>query len=845
MQTVLRNVRYGLRMLAKSPGFTALVVLSLALGIGANTAIFSAINALMLRTLPVHDPQALYLLQWSMKTMQTDPFLNDLEGDESKDPRTGGATSYSFSYPAYRQFQDKNTVFSDTFAFAANEEETNLGLAGRAIPGIAQGVSGNLFSGLGVSSALGRTIVPDDDRAAATPVAVISYAFWSTRMGSDVGAIGRTISINGTPLTIVGVAPAGFSGLDPSVTPDLWIPLSEYAQEWRKTNHFGDQEPPLTANKSWWVGVVGRLKPGISKAQASAQLSTIFAQSIAAYNPNPPEVPQLEALSMAKGLNGMRAQFSQSVFLLMGMVGLVLLIACSNVAGLLLARASSRQREIGLRIGLGATKARVAGQLLTESIMLGILGGGAALLVARWASELLVGLLASGGNPVQLSLQLDGRVLAFTAAISILSGIVFGLAPSLALIRTQPSTTLNQSSATTTMTVKKFRSGKILVGGQVALSLLLLISAGVLLRTLEALQHLNLGFDQRSILMFTVRPGLNGYSEQRLVNYYDELERRVRAIPGVRSAAFAQRNPIGEGGMITMIEVPGYTAAGKRVTAYQHVVSPGYFDTMKIPVTGRALGVQDTATAPVKVVVNQAFAKKYFHGDNPLGHEVQFGTHVEPRLTEIVGVAQDVKYESVRDDAPPTVYVAYTQTRSVSPFITYELRIAGDKSAITRSIEREALATDPAVPVVNIRTEDEVLRQVLFLERTLAFLSFAFGALALALACVGIYGTIAYTVAQRTKELGIRMALGAERAKILRMVLRETLVVVGAGLIVGLPLAILGTRMLTAQLYGLSPHDPLTLVIAILAISTVTIAAGFVPARRASRVDPMKALRYE
>ena len=673
---------------------------------------------------------------------------------------------------------------------------------------------------------------------------MVSYAFWNTRLGGDRGAIGSTISINGTPLTIVGVAPAGFSGLDPGVTPDLWIPLSGYAQEWRKTNHFGDQEPLMTADKTWWLGVVGRLKPGISDAQARAQLNTIFAQSIAAYNPNPPDVPQLEVLTMAKGLNGLRSQFSQSVFLLMGMVGLVLLIACSNVAGLLLARASSRQREIGLRISLGASKARVVGQLLTESIMLGILGGGAALVVARWASDLLVGLLASG-DTVQLTLRLDGRVLAFTAVVSILSGIVFGLAPSLAAIRTQPSTTLNQSSATTTMTAKKFRSGKILVAGQVALSLLLMISAGVLLRTLQALQHVNLGFDQRSILLFTVRPGLNGYSQQRLVSYYDELERRVRAIPGVRSAAFAQRNPIGEGGTITMVEVPGYTAAEKRVIAYQHVVSPGYFDTMNIPVTGRALGVQDTAAAPFKVVVNQAFAKKYFHGDSPLGHEVQFGTHVEPRISEIVGVAQDVKYESIRDDAPPTVYVAYTQTRSVSPFITYELRISGDKSAITRSIEREALATDPAVPVVNIRTEDEVLRQVLFLERTLAFLSSAFGALALVLACVGIYGTIAYTVAQRTKELGIRMALGAEREKILRMVLRETLVVVGAGLLVGLPLAILGTRMLTTQLYGLSPHDPLTLVIAILAIGIVTIAAGFVPARRASRVDLMKALRYE
>lgn len=384
-----------------------------------------------------------------------------------------------------------------------------------------------------------------------------------------------------------------------------------------------------------------------------------------------------------------------------------------------------------------------------------------------------------------------------------------------------------------------------MVGGQVALSLLLLLCAGVLLRTLQALHHVNLGFDRRSIVLFTVRPGLNGYGEQRLISYYEELERRVRAIPGVHAAAFAQRNPIGDGGSITTVEIPGYTQNGKRVNAHRHIVSPGYFDTMSIPVFGRAVGEQDTSTSPPALVINQAFAKKYFHGDNPLGHEVQFGSHVQPKMMQIVGVARDVKYDRIRDEAPPTVYVAYTQTMSVSPFMTYELRISGDKEGVIRFIEQEALATDPTVPVVNIRTEDEVVEQVLYLERTLAVLSSAFGSLALGLACVGIYGTIAYTVAQRTKELGIRMALGAERTNVLNMVLRETLVVVEAGLVAGVPLAELGTRILTSRVYGLSPHDPLTLVIAILAISTVTIAAGFVPALRASQIDPITALRYE
>ena len=849
MKTILQDLRYGLRMLVNSPGFAALIVLSLALGIGANSAIFSTINALMLRTLPVHDPQSLYLLQWTMKSMQIDPFVNDLEGDEDQDEHTGGAASYSFSYPAYERLQKNNAAFSDTFAFAANEEQANFGLDGTASSGIVQGVSGNLFEGLGVSPMLGRAILPSDDERGAAPVAVASYEFWKTRMGAQPGAVGKTIAINGSPLTIVGVAPEEFSGLDPGVAPDFWIPLAGYAREWDKNNLLDVQGNLLTDDKTWWLGVVGRLKPGVSPATAVTEMNVVFDQSIRSYIPTLPtgrDMPQLKMMSAARGLNSLRDQFSKALFLLLGMVGLVLLMACANVAGLLMARAASRQREIAVRISMGATKVRIIRQLLTESVLLGVMGGGVALLVAQWASKLLVGLLASGRNPVLLALHLDARVLAFTASISIVSGIVFGLAPSLAAIRVQPLTTLKETSGTATKSVKRFRSGKILVGAQVALSLLLLTGAGVLLRSLQTLEHADLGFDRRSVMLFTVRPGLNEYRGQELASYYEELLRRVRGIHGVHSVAFAQRNPIGEGGSVTLVEVPGYTANGKRIYAWKHAVAAGYFDTLKIPVLlGRPLDERDTFTSTPVVVINQTFAKKYFHGDNPLGHELEFGSRVHSQRMQIVGVAGDVKYARIRDDVPPTVYASYAQAESISPFMTYELRITGAKEGIIRSIENEARALNPDVPVVKVRTEDEIVDEVLYLERTFAMLSSVFSALALVLACIGIYGTIAYTVAQRTNEIGIRMALGAERGKILRMVLRETLMVVGFGLAAGLPLAWLGTRMLTAQVYGISPHDPLTSSIAVLAISAVTIAAGSIPALRASHIDPIRALRYE
>ena len=845
---LLRDLRYGLRMLRKNAGLTVLVVLSLALGIGANTAIFSSIDALMFRRLPVPQPQSLYLLQWSMKSMNIDPFMNDLEGEELKDSATGGATSYSISYPAYQRLQQNNTVFSDTFAFSANSDHGNIGMKGKASTALIQGISGNLFAGLEVPAAKGRTILPSDDNASAPPVAMVSYAFWQGRMGGEESSIGKSITMNGLPITVVGVAPQGFFGLDPSLAPDVWIPLSVYASQWNRDNLLRNMDPLLSGEKIWWLGVVGRLKPGVTVAHANAEVALLFNQAVQSYLPKAAnqDVPRPGLVSVAGGLNSLRHQYSKSLYLLMGMVAVVLLIACANVGGLLMTRAAARQREIAMRISLGASRPTIARQLLTESILLGMMGGAAALLVAHWAGVFLTGLLASGRDPVPVDLHLDLRVLAFTAAISIASGIVFGLAPSLAAVRIQPLTTLKQNSGNATMSAKRFLSGKILVGAQVALSLLLLVGAGLLLRTLRALQHVNLGYDRQGVVMFTVRPGLNGYEGHKLVSYYEELGQRLRSIPGVRSVAFADRNPIGSGGSITDITIPGYTIAKSDALVYRHIVGPGYFDTLHIPVlVGRPIGDQDTATSQKVALINQAMARKYFHGDNPVGHEVRFGSHVEDEAMQIVGVVQDVKYEDLRAEAPPTVYVAYSQTKSIWPFMTYQLRTAGDTNAVAHAVAPIALAVDPDVPVVNIRTQEEVLNQALYLERMFAVLSSVFGALALALACVGVYGTIAYTVAQRTNEIGIRMALGAQRDKILGMVLRETFFVVAVGLAVGLPLSWLGARLLTTQLYGLSAHDPGTMVAAVVVIAALTAAAGFVPARRASRVDPLTALRYE
>jgi predicted permease len=534
-----------------------------------------------------------------------------------------------------------------------------------------------------------------------------------------------------------------------------------------------------------------------------------------------------------------------------------MLIACGNVAALLLTRASARQREIAVRLSLGARRARLVRQLLTESVLLACCGGLLGLVIAKWAGNALLALLSSGRGTINLELHLDIRVLAFTAIVCIVSGVLFGLAPALRATRTDLLSSLKRPASGSS--AGRFTTGKILVAGQIALCLLLLVSAGLLLRTLSTLQGQDLGFNRQDILLFTVRPGLNGYKSAQLDDYYLELQRRIQRIPGVQAVTFSDRNAIGAGSSSTSAKVPGYAENGRGADFYRHIVGPNYFQTLAIPMRlGRALGEQDTRSAPLAVVVNQKFVDKYMRGENPLGHEIVFSPKGHPARYQIVGMTSDVKYARIRDEVPPTVYFPHTQIFAAVgsyqpdapsfswPFMTFFVKSpqAGEAS-LWAGIRRELTNLDKNVPMVDARTEIQLISQVLFLDRTFAALSSAFGFLALVLACVGLYGTMAYAVTRKTNEIGIRMALGAERGAILGMVLRETAAIVVAGIAVGVPAAWAASNLLKTRLFGLTPHDPWSIGLSVAATLLVTILAGYIPARRASRVDPMVALRYE
>ena len=842
IEDLITDLRYALRTFRKHPSLALVITISLALGIGANTAIFSLINAVSLKMLPVREPERLMLMNWSAKDWPR-TFVDDLEGNGGRDS-AGIMSSTSFSASDYAEFKKQNDAFETTFAYAANDSNVNIAVSGAAESAHLQAVSGNFFAGLGVSPILGRTLLPSDDAASPSSVAIVSYAFWRKHFGDDTSVDGKTITMNGQPITILGVAPPEFFGILPGNPVDVYIPLSLYRDEW--TRIYDDN---LDSPKVWWMQVIGRLKPGVSQDAARAELQVIFDRSLRARAQTAANtaIPDIGLTPAGRGLNDLRRRFSTSLLLLMGMVGLVLLIACANVAGLLMARASARQKEIAVRLSLGASRGRIIRQLLAESVLLAIAGGIAGLLVSAWASSALVRLLGSGRNPLNLPAGIDWHVLAFTAAVSILSGIVFGLMPALAATRVSVAPTLKDTRTQASLAGGRFRIGKALVGGQVALSLLLLVGSGLLLRTLNRLQHVSLGFDQHALLTFEVRPGLNGYEHQRLIDYYQELQRRLQSLAGVRSVTLTQHGPIDSGYSSNSAQIPGYTAPGQSVDIYRHEVGPDYFATLNVPILlGRAIGEQDTPGAPKAVVVNEAIVRRYFHGDKPIGkHLVYDGRNKSLSSYEIVGVARDMKYGNLRNDPPPTAYWSYQQPKLISAQMVFLVRTEGDPQSIENSVRQVSLDLDRGVPVVRMKTEEEVVEGSLLLERTFALLSSAFAGLALLLACIGLYGTIGYSVARRTAEIGVRMALGAERGRILLMILFEVSLLVIVGIVVGLPLAWMAARLLSHQLYELSPHDPLTLAGSVAAIVAITLLAGYVPARRASKVDPMVALRYE
>jgi predicted permease len=849
MGSLGQDLRYGARMLLKSKAFTAIAVLSLALGIGANTALFSLVDAVLLKMLPVKKPTELVLFNWLSGPRGLSRGIN---GRIDTDAATGMRTSTSFSYLAFERFRDHNESLSDVFAFA-RLYELNVSLDGQ--PEIARGqlVSGGYYAGLGVRAVKGRTITLEDDNAGATPVAVITYRYWQQRFGQDPEVVGKTVNVNNATFTIIGVSPPDFFGaLQVGESPDLSIPFAMQPQ-------LSPGEPDITKPWVWWVQIMGRLNAGVTTQQAAASFESLFQRSAEegwtaalarfpppgqARNPAPRDVPKLRAGSGSQGLPESRRAYSEPLTILLAIVGLVLLIACANVANLLLARGATRQKEIAVRLAIGASRWRLVRQLLTESVLLALLGGAAGVLFAYWGKDLLLNLRPWGAGELALDLRLDLRVLGFTIAVSLVTGLLFGLAPALRATRVDLTPALKDNARSVPGGSHSYLT-KSLIVAQVAMSLVLLVGAGLFVRTLRNLQNVDVGFNRENLLLFNVEPGLNGYTNAQIAQLYQRLTERLEATPGVSSATVSLIPLLAGSGRTSTISVQGHTSQpGDEDDAKVNTVGESFFKTTGMPLLlGRSLSFRDDERAPKVSVINQLMARKYFGDENPLGRRFGFGGPENSGQIEIVGVVRDAKYTDMRSETEPTVYLPYPQ--SLPRWATFIVRTSGEPSAMIASIRDAVREVDSNLPIFDVKTQTQQADESLMQERMFATLSSFFGVLALLLACVGLYGVMSYGVARRTNEIGIRMALGATGTRVTRMVMRETMLVVGIGVAIGLGAAVATTRLVAAMLFGLAPTDPLTVSFAVLLMIGVAALAGYIPARRAARVDPMIALRYE
>jgi predicted permease len=847
MGSLVQDLRYAGRMLLKSKAFTAIAVLSLALGIGANTALFSLVDAVLLKMLPVKRPNELVLFNWlsGPRGMQ-----RGINGNVQTDPATGMRTSTSFSYLTFERFRDQNEMLSDVFAFATLYQ-LNVNVDGQ--PEIARGqlVSGGYYSSLSVPAIMGRTITADDDQASAAPVAVITHRYWQRRFGEDPEIVGKTLIVNNVPVTIVGVTPKEFSGtLQVGESPDLSIPFSMQPQ-------LSPSESNLTKPWLWWVQIMGRLKSGATAEQVGASFESILQQSAQegwtaalahlpqgeAQTSAPRDVPRLRVASGSQGLTELRRAYSQPLTILMVIVGLVLLIACANVANLLLARGATRQKEIAVRLAIGASRWRVVRQLLTESLLLAILGGAVGVLFAYWGKGLLLILRPWGGDELALDLKLDLRVLGFTIAVSLATGLLFGLAPALRATRVDLTPALKENARS--VTGSRSLLTKSLIIAQVAMSLVLLVGAGLFVRTLRNLQSVDVGFNRENLLLFNVEPALNGYNNAQIAQLYRRMTERLEALPGVSSATVSLIPLLAGRGRTSSISVQGHTAQpDDENDAKVNTVGARFFETMEMPIlVGRGLSVRDDEHAPKVAVINQMMARKYFGGEIPLGRRFGFGGPETSEQIEIVGVARDAKYTGMREEVEPTVYLPYPQ--SIPRWATFIVRTSGNPTPMTASIREAVHEVDSNLPLFDVKTQSQQADESLAEERLFARLSSCFGLLALLLACIGLYGVMSYGVARRTNEIGIRMALGATAPRVTRMVMRETMLVVVIGVVIGLGAAVATTRLIAAMLFGLAPTDLMTISFAVLLMIAVAALAGYLPARKASKVDPMIALRYE
>jgi predicted permease len=840
MENVRRDLAYALRVLQKSPGFAVVAIASLALGIGANTAIFSIAKSALMDRLDVPQAGELRLFAWNAKRKSV---VHSSWGDF--DRTQNGVTSTSFSYPIYQLMRKQNHQLEDLFAFK-NLGRVNVTAEGEAEVVQADLVSGNFYEQMRVRPQLGRPIEPaDDDKPGASPVALISDGYWSARFNRSPSVIGKTILVNLVNVTIVGVNPPGFTGAKGTQSSaELFMPFSVQPQVFPYRN----EASLLTSDKVWWMQIMGRAKPGMDERRAQAALDVALKSAVHATMTVKPEesIPDLMLEDGSRGMNEASRNLKQPLLLMMGLVGLVVLLACANMANLMLARSSARQKEMSVRMALGAGRMRILRQVLTESLLLALLGGFAGLAVGYFGRRAILGMLSSPADPAVMSGSLDWGVFGFNLALSLVTGILFGVGPALQATRAQVSSTLKDSAQTTTRRRRGF-AGKAVVGFQIALSTLLVAVAGVFLRTVINLDHINPGFDARNLVLFELRPPQKEYTGEKQIQLFREITDRLGTVPGIVSVSATSVPPLSSSYEDDDFKPVGGKAMDKEDAVDNSTVGDQYFATFRIPIlAGRAFAPTDTETSTKVAVVNQVLAREYYPNENPIGKSfITSGAKDEKITYQIVGVCADTRYGSLREDPPPIFYRDYRQAPEIDWGMTFAVRTRTSRAAITPALRRAVASADPNLPLVDVRTQLEQIDDLLKNERVFADLTAGFGILALVLACIGIYGLMAYAVSRRTNEIGIRMALGARAEQVLGMVLREALWMTALGVVAGLAGALAMGKLIASQLYGLKAWDPGTLVAAAALLAMVAVGSTWVPARRAAAVDPSKALRAD
>ena len=838
-----QDVRYGCRTMAANKAFSALAVLSLALGIGANTAIYSLMESILLRSLPVADPESLVVLNWHSRPPQegSKEWVHVIHGVQGIlwPGDKGAMVSGMFPYGAFETLREENRVFSTLFGYFSGRNRV-LAVRGQAASASAEYVTGEYFRGLAVSPAAGRLIESEDDRPGAAPVAVISFATSQNRFGGPPNAIGQPILVDNIPFTVVGVAPPEFLGVDPAAAPDLYLPLHTnlLLDSARAARMYGD-------GNFYWIEMMGRLRPGVSVAQAQAALAPRFHQWVATTAKTDGERAKLPALMLnpgAAGLGSLRRRYSKPLYVLLAMVGLILALACANIANLLLARAAARRREMAVRLSLGAGRFRVVRQLLTESVMLASLGGAFGALFAIWGVRALAFLLSNGQERFPLHAELNWNVLGVTAALSVVCGLLFGLVPAIQSTRPDVMPTLKDGRGGG----PRRRAQHVLVVAQIAISFLILVAAGLFVRTLDKLYSVQLGYARENILLFSLLFSLNarqaGHRDPEIATFYKDLRKRFESIPGVSSATLSHSSIINadRAGATYRgtIKIGAVTIEGARVM----VAGPRFLTTMQIPIlAGREIDDRDQPGSTPVAVISERLARTYFGNENPVGRRITFVD--EKRDLEIVGVSGNLRYDGLKEGSPMTVFVAVSQTSPDG--MTYALHTAGDPLRYVKSVHEIVREADSRIPVTNVVTQAAEIDRTISHEVMFAKLCTGFAVLALLIACVGLYGTMSYNVTRQIGEIGIRMALGAQRGAVVWMVLRRVLLLAAVGLAISVPAALSASQLVKSFLFETQPNDPGTLALAGVVLLSAAILAGYAPARRASQIDPLADLRHE